>query len=305
MTNYVLLMLLSSSCGVAGTVVSKTIQRQQGTVSMATSMFIIVECGLIGTAFLYIYNGEWLPAVTPFSFWMATLATILSNCTMPLTFRIMQIAEISVYKLFCTLGGLLLPYLFGVFCLNEAVTVANMIGLLLLLTALVVPTVAEIVKSGAMIDRKRITEFYVLCTLCCLASSAATIVCKLHHMNTVYEKSTTLVFSMLSYFMGAVVAGGILLFLCLRKKQKIQMTSGNRKWFLPVAYMIESTFNAFAYYLNMTCSANLPASVLAVISTGFSLIMTTLAAWIFFREKPTIMIAGSMAVTIAAIVLLS
>ena len=305
MTYYILLMLLSATCGTAGTVISKVVQRQQGTVSMATSMFIIVECGLFGTAFLYIYNGEWLPVITPYSFWMATLVTILSNVAMPLLFRILQFAEISVYKLFSTLGCLLLPYFFGVFCLNEAVTLPNMIGLLLLLSALIVPTVTDIARSGAMIDKKHLKEFYILCAISCITTSASTIVCKLHFMHTAHETSSPLVFSMLSYFMGAVVAGGILLYLCLAKKQKVQMSSGKRKWFLPVAFMLESICGAFASYLNMTCSANLPASAMAVFSTGFSLVMTTLMAWLFFKERPTWMIVGSMAVTIAAITLLS
>lgn len=301
---YICLMLISTSCGVAGTVISKTVQRQQGTVPLTTSMFIIVECGLIGTLFLYFYSGAGVPEITPYSFWMATLATILSNMTMPLTFRILQIAEISVFKLFSTLGNLLLPYFFGVLCLHETVTLPNLFGLLLLLAALAVPTLADIARSGAMIDRKRKREFYVLCSLSCVLSSAATIVCKLHHMNTTYAKSSTLVFSMLSYLMGAVAAGLILLYLCLGKKQKIRFSSGKKRGFLPVAYLVQAICGAFSYYLNMVCSANLPATVLAVVSTGFSLLMTTLAAWIFFREKPTILVAGSMAVTIAAMALL-
>ena len=147
--------------------------------------------------------------------------------------------------------------------------------------------------------------FYFYCTMVFVFTSASTIVNKLYWMTERYQKNSVVEYSFICYLMGAVLAGVALLYLILVKKRKVELSGKHGSWYIPLICGAESVTNAMAFYFQMTCVEALPATVYAPLSTGISLVFTTLMAWLAFREKPTAIRVFSIVAAIIAIWLIN
>jgi len=301
--NYVLILCFSAFCEVLSSAISKLTSNNLGSrgVGIEANLFIITECGLIGALFLYCFNGALPIRITSFTFWMATLSTILVNTTMPFIYKALSIGDISAYKLIITVGCLLLPYAFGIAFLREEITVLAVCGVVILICAIAIPILVEASGKKVTIEKKEIIRFYFYCSMVFVFTSASTIVNKLYWIMEPYQKNSVVEYSFVCYLMGAALAGIILLYLVVIKKRKIVLAGKHGSWFIPLIVGVESVSNALSFYFQMTCVQALPTTLYTPLSTGISLIFTTIMAWIIFREKPTMIRIISIIATILAI----
>ena len=80
---------------------------------------------------------------TPYSLFMAFLIGVFCCTYMSIGLKVMGLGSLSVFTMFLMLGGMLLPYLFGVIWLKEPVSAARIIGVILLAASLVFPVMAR------------------------------------------------------------------------------------------------------------------------------------------------------------------
>ncbi len=236
---------------------------------------------------LYSFVSHEKITVTPYSLLMATLIGIFCCTYLTIGLKIMELGSLSVFTMFLMLGGMLIPYLFGVIYLKEPVSVARIIGVVILILSLIFPVIArrDSGKSGKL--------FFILCLSVFLLNGGIGIVTKLHQVSDV-TKSGTASFSFISNIANGVISAIILLIMILKSKksQPVENTTkaaepNSKKLLTVVLILVAYAFcNGVSYILQLISAEHLPASVMYPIMTGGSVVLSAVAGRVFFGEKP-------------------
>ena len=211
---------------------------------------------------------------------------------------IVRIGRISVYTTFMMLGGMLLPYLYGIIFLKEELSAFRMFGLGILIFILVFSVwgKAEQKKNDARVI------FYTLCILVFFLNGSLGIVSKVHQISP--QALPTCDFLIWNYFFQFILSSVILiLYRCVfakrteknMREESVQSVRQGEKpalnlksYFL--AFLIASMYALFSgggFLLQLLAAIKLPASMQYPFVTGGSIVLTTLAAALFFKEKIT------------------
>jgi len=198
----------------------------------------------------------------------------MSLCAMAYSiigFRILKAGGMALYSLFLMLGGMLLPYAYGVLFLDESLTWLRILGL--------VAIGAAVFLSGKAKYRFGI-GIYLCCFLIFILNGAVSILSKCHQISLQFHPVSSAAFVMYSGISKALFSGIALLF-C--KKEQGAATLPSRNAVLTVAGA--ALIGGVSYALQLTGAKELPATVLYPMVTGGSILFSALSGRVFFKEK--------------------
>lgn len=270
--NAYILIIIADILLAAQFVFQKKYQKISGT-SLKAGLIYNALIGLF-SAIMFLCINSFEIQITGFSFFMAVIfATAVMLYTF-VGFKLMEKGSISIYTLFLMVGGMTVPYIWGVLFLNEDLTFIRTLGLLAIIVAICIS------NSGTKkIDIKQI----VMCIAVFLLNGIASVTAKIHQINPTSEIVTSPDFAFLVMVVKAVTCSVILLI--NRKKfasdrQEVSFV----KTILPIV-LFASVASGISYMLQLIGATQLPATVLYPMVTGGSVILTSLAGVIVFREK--------------------
>ncbi|MBQ8332715.1 MAG: hypothetical protein IJX93_02955 [Clostridia bacterium] len=257
--------------------------------SLTFTTLVGVTCAVV-MFLIAVVSGEGF-VITPYSLGMGAIVAALCCTYTFIGFKIMALGSLSVYTMFLMLGGMMLPYLYGVFLLDEAVSVWRIIGFVLLAASLVFPVVAR-EKSG-----KSSVIFIVLCLAVFCLNGCVSITSKVHQINEIYAKSGSASFSFITNSINAVMSAIGLGIITLREKKQRNAkaedgpTAVYEKPKTParviaVIVLINAVAGGVSYVLQLVSAAHVAASALYPMITGGSMVLSALAGLICFGEKP-------------------
>ncbi|MBR5680098.1 MAG: hypothetical protein IKX19_05535 [Clostridia bacterium] len=244
---------------------------------------------------------------TWFSLLMGALMASLSCAYTLIGFKIMALGDMSVFMMFLMLGGMMLPYLFGVFVLREEISVWRILGVILLTVSMVFPVLAR-KKAGKSAGGL----FVVLCVAVFLLNGVASIVSKTHQINLFGQDVVSAPsYACLGNFMNGVISLVCLAILSLRNKRaergsESAPADGTKSLVKPALGVIaliiaaNALCNGISYTLQLLSASKLPASVLYPMVTGGSVVLSAVAGRIFFREKPDKITLAGLALSFVA-----
>jgi multidrug transporter EmrE-like cation transporter len=227
--------------------------------------------------------------ITPYSLLMAAIIAVLCCTYTFIGFKIISFGSMSVFMMFLMLGGMLLPYLFGVFYLDEGISVGRVIGVILLVVSMVFPVLSKD-RSGGVI-------FVLLCAAVFTLNGCVSITSKLHQINTEFAVCGTTTFVFLTNFMNCLISGAGLLIMHLSggksgnkdgesKTAAVGKVIRNNAKTIALIVVGNAAFGGVSYMLQLIGAANVPASVLYPLVTGGSVVLSAAAGLLFFKEKP-------------------
>lgn len=213
-----------------------------------------------------------------------------------LGFAAMKLGPVSVYTLFLMCGGMLMPYLYGVIFLNETINTARILGIILMLLSLAMPLLDSKAESGG--KKKTPAVYWLLCAVIFVLNGFVSIFSKVHQTSQL-ETVGTIEFVFLSNLCNFVISLAAYLIFRSRVKGRAEpepddgISHGKLAAALgatlPVMLgicAVTAVFDGSSYFLQLTGAKNLDASVLYPMITGGSVVLSALAAFIFFGEKP-------------------
>jgi len=248
---------------------SKKYQSLEGT-AMAAGLRFNMFSGLFTALVFFALSGFRLE----FSWFSFLMAFGMSLCAMIYSivgFRILRSGGMALYSLFLMLGGMLLPYLFGVLFLEETLTLLRIAGVLLIAAAVVISGRATY-RFGGMV--------YVCCAAVFVLNGMVSIISKCHQISIDFSPVSSTAFVMYSGIGKFVFSAAALLF-C--KKGEGEHSSGAKQVLLIVAG--SAVIGGISYVLQLTGARSLPATVLYPMVTGGSIIFSALSGRVFFKEK--------------------
>jgi len=261
-------------------------------------LFFPLVCGVVNVILFillsFIFYGKF-PELTLFSFVMSVVLSVVGTLSALVGILILKYGKMSVYSVFMMLGGMILPYFYGVFFLSESISVFRIIGLFILICAL--PCSAIDFKGKNKNNKDNINEkntrlkaYYMLCIFIFLLNGATSIISKMHSINgsavpaanfIVYANLWSAVINFIAYFIFSRH---------LKKSQKRENTpEPNRNAFHAVLTItIYAAVAGLGFLFQLISAETVPAVALYPIVTGGSIVLSAALAAIFFKEKISI-----------------
>lgn len=269
-------------------VFSKLYQREKGSSFFYSTIFGGIVC-CVSVPFLLALNG-WKFEFTPFSFLIAlAYAADVTVCAV-FGAKTLSRANMSVYSLFLMLGGMFLPFLYGL-ALGESFTAVKGIAIACVLAAMIFSLRKE---EGKTTDR-----FTVICFIVIFVTNGLTGVLTYMHQRASQPIASPsgflLLYNICRLVFSVVTAGCVYLY--GRKKNtgllEISGASENRASgrgkSLAIALVAAAGYavmNGCAALLTTITASTVDAGVQSTIVTGGVMALTTINGFIF-GEKPT------------------
>lgn len=287
---YYLLVLLAVIGLAVNFCLTKLYQNKTGTGFRISVLFNIITGAFTALLFFFIngFTNGFALHFTPFSWLMAALLLLFCGSYALIGFKIIAMGNIAVYTLFLMLGGMMLPYFFGLLFLEETFSYLRLAGLLLMVVA--------IALSGISNDKKQKHRsswlFFVLCMIVFCLNGGGSIVSKIHQLpENEFRAVASPVFVMMAGIIRVIIFSLIYLGIRLhdRNLPKEQRPEPIKLSWSVIAIMLASSAADGASYLcQLAGASHLPATVLYPMVTGGSVVLTALAGRIFFKQKLSI-----------------
>lgn len=239
--------------------------------------------GLFSALVFFAANGFKL-SFSLYSFIMAALMCIFGTTYSILGFKLLKNGSMALYTLFLMTGGMTLPYIFGLIFLNETFSWLRMAGLAIIFAGVIIANF-----NGEKANAKMI----LLCVAVFILNGCVSITSKLHQINTVYYSVNTSEFIIFTGIVKFVITS--VLFLITKKEPLEQPATMKHKKLISVLVAIASTgISGISSLLQLKGAITIPATVLYPIITGGTIVFSTLAGVIIFKDKLSIKIIISV-----------
>ena len=273
---------------------NKLWQKSNGA-GIKTSLLYTALTGLFVSVIFFAVGGGRVQ-ITPFSLVCAAAVAGLCLGYNLIGFKVFSIGSYSVYMMFLMLGGMLLPFIYGMLFLGDAdgtgivSLAARFTGVALLTLSLVLPCLGE--KK----DKKNSRLFIILCVTVFILNGFVSITSKIHQIETVRQTVDATSFVVLTNGINGVASAVTLFFLCLRDKKPPELAKDFPVWKVILMPLVCGALNGSSYLCQLIAAASdMPASVQYPMITGGTVILSAAVGRVFFGERQSkLSLAGTL-----------
>ncbi len=253
--------------------------------TLVTSLVMLVATSLIGML-IYLFVGGFKVQITAFSFaWALAMGVVMIPYYM-IGIKVLSLGSLAVYSMFMMLGGMLVPFFYGIIFLEESVQPTKAIGCVLLTVFIVLQAISQQSSEEETSPNKcrRKCWFFILCLLIFFINGMTGVIAKAHQIgpNPIDEIS----FTVISCAITAAISGVMLLFaLLFGKREKRVAAKGS---LTRPALLAMAAIGAAAYtgnFLHLKAAVSVPASVQFPLVSGGVIVISALVSAFVFREK--------------------
>lgn len=256
--------------------VTKLYQKKRGAGLKSSLSFNAVNGLFCAVIFFFIHGvmDGFSISFTLYSMLMASVMALFALSYQLIGFRMLRHGHMAAYTLFLMTGGMTVPYLWGLLMLNEAFSILQMLGLILIFCGVIC---ANFQKGKP--DKK----YWLMGGTVFLLNGLVSTVSKMHQIETAFATISSPAFVMLSGVAKAVFCGAALIF--MRNQQNTPDHGAPSILKISPLILASAVIGGVSYLLQLIGAQNLPATVLYPIITGGSIIFTAIAGRIFYQEK--------------------
>lgn len=270
----------------------KLYEQKSGSDYKATVKFTLIS-GIMMLLILLCLNG-FTVEFSLYSILMAAFFAIINVVANLLGIKAVSIGSVALFTLFMMSGGTVLPFLTGIWFLNEQAKLIYIIATILLLIALILPVFDKNERKGN--SKKGFIIFLAICTVLFILNGANGIVGKVHQINQ--NAVSTIDFLTIKY-MFRVVFGLIMLFTC-PMENKFKGLLEKNALFSGFGYAL---VHVFGMLIQLYCALTVDACFMYPLTTGSCLIFTPVLALVLFKEKINIFVGLEILISVIATVL--
>lgn len=294
--------------------VNKAYQARCGSSIRPSLIFTTVKGLCVSVIFFFItwiVDGQ-IMHVTPYSLLLAAFVAVFCLAYTLIGFRIFKYGSLSVFTTFLMLGGMILPYIFGVSVLDEQLSVFRVVGVVLLVISLIFPLWGNKQSN----DKKgNMGIFVLLCLLVFVLNGLVSIVSKIHSVELFsYETVSPTSFVVLTNLINGILSGIALTITHFFGKNPQHASENDKessqnckgfKIFLPIFFLIliGAILDGSSYVLQLMGAGRVAASVMYPLQTGGTVVLSAVAGYLFFKEKPNKMTFIGLCITFVATLL--
>lgn len=246
-----------------------------------TALGMLVVFGAVGALTALVGRGG-LPAYSPVSLWLAAAFAAVMVPYYTLGIKALSLGPLAVYSTFMMLGGMLLPFLFGILWLSETPTAGKVAGCVLLSAAILLQGLA----SGHGGRGGPTGRFFLLCLAIFVINGMTGVISQTHAI----EPQGVDEWSFLFYSSTLTAAFAALLLAARLRPGRHSGGEGLRpllSWRPLLLAAALSLCNHAGNLLILHAAPHVDASVQFPLISGGTIALSALAALLLFREKPS------------------
>ena len=284
MIDYILILAAVMCCAMQ--FASMKIYQSNVRQTTVTAITLLIVSNL-AAMLVYLVVGGFSVHFSWFSFFWICVKAIVTIPYFVLGVKSLSLGSLAIYSMFMMLGGMILPFLYGVIFLDEELSLWKIVGVILL-TGFIVLQATSQGKDGQekKVDGKQNTYFFfIICLLIFLLNGATSIISKAHQVgkNAVDEISFTVMSSFLTVALSALILGGLL---CKRDRmEKLGQIKSAFSWKPFLGMIAVGVISCTGNFLLLKAASNVPASIQFPLVSGGVIVLSAIVSVCIFKEK--------------------
>ena len=247
-----------------------------------TSLVMLTVTSAIGAVLFLAVGGFRLQFSPSSTLWALALAVIMIPYYM-LGIKVLSLGSLAIYSMFMMLGGMLVPFFYGLLLLEEPVSPGKWLGTALLTLCIILQAVLPAVpQEGTQHKKGQKQLFFFLCILIFFINGLTGVIAKAHEISSAPVNEAS--FTALSCVFTAVLSLALLLFAPGRTEKNASIKAA----LTPKPLLIMLFLGAAAYtgsFLHLMAAESVPASVQFPLVSGGVIVLSALVSAFIFKEK--------------------
>lgn len=271
-----------------------------------------IVCCLVSGTFLFIKTGGAFSSVTATAFLYALLYSVSGIVCSVATISAMSLGKVAALGTYCLAGGMILPFVYGIFALGEEAGLFKWLGMAVLCLSLI-PSVMQKDSSTETNSPKNNLRFILYAIIVFVTNGFVSIFSKMHQISPDAMDDDGFVF--LALTISCTIAMVIILAIAAWKKsrgeQKVLRAAfwdiGKKPMtaaLFAVIFVFAGTYsvcNTLGNLFSLRCMVTMDASIQFPILSAVVIVLTALFGRIFFGEKITKETAISLVLSVTGI----
>lgn len=254
--------------------------------TLVTTLIMLLLTSFSGMA-LYLFIGGFHVEFSMTSLAWALFLAIVMIPYYVVGIKVISLGSLAIYGMYMMLGGMLVPFLYGIVFLHEEITVCKIFGTVLMSFFIVLQALWAKEPSGSedkSNGRNKKILFFALCLLIFLLNGLTGVIAKAHQISSAAIDEIS--FTVVSCGLTALFSLVLLIIIHIKNaKEKILEAKGALK-LKPIIIM---AFIGIASYtgnfLHLKAANNVPASVQFPLVSGGVILISALTSTLIFKEK--------------------
>ena len=259
--------------------------------SFISTLVMLIVTSIFG-ALIFLIVGGFKVEFSLFSFILAIIFAIIMIPYYLIGVKVLSLGSLAVYSVFMMLGGMLVPFFYGVIFLSEQITISKIIGTVLLTTFIILQGVSQeknatpVKEENRLINKNKKRLFFILCLVIFFINGLTGVIAKAHEIgpNPINEASFSTLYCALTALFSFIA-----LIIVMVKNRKTNPTSLKPVLKLkPIITML--LIGATAHtgnFLHLLVAEKVPASVQFPLVSGGVIVLSAIASRVIFKEKIT------------------
>ena len=264
--------------------------------TLATTLIMVAVTNLVGAILFLIIGGFRVE----FSLVSVLLAIAFSGVMIPyfiIGVKVLSLGSLAIYSMFMMLGGMLVPFFYGVLFLKEILTFGRILGAVLLSFFIVLQALWQRPDGNQTTTKHKTYKFFILCLLIFFLNGMTGVIAKAHEISV--QAVDEISFSVISCGITAASSLVCILFSGQKVRPALRVTLRGYPLFIMVLLGIAAYMGNF---LHLKAAAFVPASVQFPLVSGGVIVLSGLTSTVLFKEKLSkkewISVAGAFASTV-------
>ena len=275
---YYIIIILAVVCFTAQFGFTKSYEKEVKR-TLANTLIMVAVTNFVGALLFLIVGGFKIQFSAVSLFWAVALAAVMIPYFI-IGVKVLSLGSLAIYSMFMMLGGMLIPFFYGVLFLKEELTLSKTAGTVLLSLFIVLQALWQIDEENQELTKGKKGVFFLLCLLIFFLNGMTGVVAKAHAINR--QAVDAISFTVIS----CVLTSALSLIFLLPCGKKIKLAFKENLRFKPVLIMI--LLGAAAYtgnFLHLKAASFVPASVQFPLVSGGVIVLSALVSVLFFKEK--------------------
>lgn len=250
--------------------------------TLTTTLIMLVVTSLSGMMLYLIIGGFQVQYSSVSLIWAALLAIVMIPYY-TVGIKVISLGSLAVYSMFMMLGGMLVPFFYGIIFLHEEISLFKILGTILMSVFIVLQAVftdnGE--KNG---EKGNKYLFFALCLLIFFLNGLTGVIAKAHQISA--DAIDEVSFTVISCGLNALFSLVLFIIVSIKNTNEKVIEAKSTLKLKPIIIMALIGMAAYTgNFLHLKAANNVPASVQFPLVSGGVILVSALASVFIFREK--------------------
>lgn len=275
---YYIIIILAVVCFTAQFTFTKSYEKTVKP-TLSTTLIMVAVTNLVGVILFLIVGGFRVNFSSISLFWAVAFAAVMVPYFI-IGVKVLSLGNLAIYSMFMMLGGMLVPFCYGVFFLKEELTTGRIAGTILLSLFIILQAFWQNPDGNQAETKGKKYIFFMLCLLIFFLNGMTGVIAKAHEINA--QAVDEISFSVLSCAITAAISLVLLLFSGEKGRHALKKTFR----VYPIFIMILLGVAAYTgNFLHLKAAAFVPASVQFPLVSGGVIVLSAFVSKLLFKEK--------------------